>query len=258
MNCTELDDSLGDAREFFAESDTGFGIAIVVLILTSMALLAAGEHFVRPLSATIAGVTVAGFVFVLSEIAENAIALPCEVRLIVSGVAGILAAILALCLLKTGLFLIGAGGFGVVAHYAYDALPLDEVPAPFLLVGRSAYYYLVILLAGIVGAVASHWQRTHFVRLSSALLGGGGIAWSVHLISFRATGKHGAASPLVLLGILAVFTGIGVALQRHLAHRRQRRRSETKRDAPRQSSRRPSKEDEEERERRRRYELTFV
>lgn len=218
LNCTELDGVFDDGHSFLVESDLGFAVTVATLLLASGLLLVKGEHVVRAMSAAVAGVGAAGAVFVLSEFVDD---VPCVARIGVAGGAGVIAAVLALCLLKTGLFLLGAAGFGVVAHYAYGALPLGDVAPPFVLMGRSGYYYIAIAAAGVVGAVASHWQRTHFVRISSSLLGGGGLAWTVHLVAERSDSTIPA---LALLSVLLVSTTGGVVTQHYLAKQRRRPR----------------------------------
>ena len=226
MNCTELDTVVEDAHSFFVESDGGFAISIGALAIVSLLLLVKGEALVRPLSALVAALVATGAVFVLSDFAED---MACMARVAVAATAGVLAAVLALCLFKTGLFLLGAAGFGVVGHFVYDALPLRNVPPPFVLMGRSGYYYLILLVLSVVGAVASFWQRVHFVRISSSLLGGSGVAWTVHLVADRASGRANTVPSLVLLILLLATTGVGVAVQYKLQQQRQRRRCRQRR-----------------------------
>ena len=220
MNCTELDVALEDAHALVLESDGGFFVATGALLVTSLPLLAMGERLVRPLGAVLAGAAaaVAGFVFTRSLDA-------CPARLAIAGTASVLAAVVALCLFKTGLFVLGAAGFGAVGHFVYEALPLQSVKPPFVLLGRSGYYYLAVGATALVGAIASQFQRTHFVRIASSLVGGGGLAFGTHLVSDRA----GTSLPaLLLLAILLAGTVAGVATQYHCAARRKRRKSRTR------------------------------
>ena len=213
MNCSDLDDSVDAIENFVVNNDVGFIIAITLLLATSCTLLSHGEHFVKPLSTLIGGVGGCVAVYIVSDI----LSLPCVARVIISILSGVLLALLALCLFKTGLVLLGAAGFGTIAHFLYDSLPLDSVDPPFLLAGLSGYYYLTMLIAIIIGGVVAYFQKKNLIRISSSLVGGGGLAASVHLIGDRSGNE---IPPLLLLVILIVASSLGVALQRHLAHRR--------------------------------------
>ena len=63
----------------------------------------------------------------------------------------------------------------------------------------------------------AYFQKKNLIRISSSLVGGGGLAASAHLIGDRSGNEP---PPLLLLVILIVGSSLGVALQRHLAHRR--------------------------------------
>ena len=222
INCTELDGAVEDARRLLVEGDAGFALLIGVLLLGSGALLVRGETLVRPMAALVGGGAAAVAVYVLTALVDDA---TCVARLVASGVAAVLAAVLALCVFKTGLFVLGAAGFGAVAHLLYESLPLGGLAPPFVLLGRSGYYYLTLAAAAVVGAVVAYVQRTHFVRISSSLLGGGGVALAVWLLADRA-GED--APPLALLVVLATCTVGGVVVQRHLARRKTRRSRESR------------------------------
>jgi hypothetical protein len=215
MNCTDLDDSVNGIENFLLNNDVGFIIAITLLLATSFTLLSNGEHSVKPFSALIGGVGGCVVVYVLSDV----LSLPCVARIIISILSGVLLALLALCLFKTGLVLLGAAGFGTIAHFLYDSLSLDSVDPPFLLAGLSGYYYLTMLIAIIVGVVVAYFQKKNLIRISSSLVGGGGLTASIHLIVDRSGNE---TPPLLLLVILIVVSSLGVALQRRLAQRRKR------------------------------------
>lgn len=220
INCTEVDVALEDARTLLFESDGGFYVACAALVLVSGLLLALGEVLVRPLGAVVSFSAASGGVFVLSSLFEG---LPCEGRLVASGVAGVVAAMLVLCLLKAGLFAVGAGSFGALAHYVYVSIPaIEELDPPFTLAGRSGWYYISIGAAGLVGGVVAHAQRTHFVRLTTSLLGASGLAMAVHVIVEREEGK--ALPGVALLAVVGVGTLGGVLVQRHLYLKRKKKK----------------------------------
>lgn len=231
MNCTELDVALVTSHRLVVESDGGFAAGCLLLFLASLALLTHGERLVRPLSALVGAVGAAIGVFVATALFDPPP--DCMLRLGASGVAAVLAAVLALCIFKTGLFVLGATGVAAVTHFVYEALPLDGVPPPFVLLGRSGYYYAAMLVAAVVGAAVAYAQHTHFVRISSSLVGAGGLALLCHLVVGRVNGE--AVPGVALLGILVVATLAGVATQRYLAKRRETaRRRRTRR--PRQEN----------------------
>lgn len=219
MNCTELDVATQDIHNFVVYADEGFAVAALLLFGTSMLLLLQGERLVRPLAAIVAGVAGTGGAFVLTRML---IEHDCTARLIVSGAAGILGALMSLCLFKTGLFVLGAGAFGTVSHYIYDALPLQDVAPPFVVFGRSGYYYLVVGLSGLIGAVVSQFQQRHFIRIASSLLGGGGVALCVHLVFARLSDD--AISSVALLVVVVVSTISGVFAQHRIAKWRERKK----------------------------------
>lgn len=228
MNCTELDLGLTDIHAFVTLTDVGFGLGVLLLFGVSVALLLTGERCVRPLASVVSGVSSAVAVFLLTGLLDG---LDCYVRLGTAGGAALVAALLSLCLLKTGLFVLGAGALGTLVHYLYDALPLASVPPPFVLFDRSGWYYLAVTAAGLVGGVVSQFQRTHFIRISAAVLGGGGVALCVHLLVARA---GDTASSVVLLVIVVVCTFGGILAQRRIARWRRTR----KQDEPRGTRRR--------------------
>ena len=133
-----------------------------------------------------------------------------------------LAACLVLCLLKAGLFVLGASAFGTLAHFVYEALPfLDDAEPPFVLMGRSGYYYVVVGVAGIVGAVVAHVQKTQIVRITTSLLGGGGLALTTHLVVERESDEK--VPDVALLAILVVGTLFGVFVQHRIAKTRRQK-----------------------------------
>ena len=217
MNCTELDDALDIVAQFVVDEDIGFIVTLSLSLLTSTVLLIWGEHLVKPLSALVSGVGGCVAVFVVSELFDWS----CIPRLAVSVATGICLALLALCLFKTGLVLLGAAGFGTIAHFLYTSLPLNEIKPPFTLAGLSAYYYLALMTATILGGVVAFFQKKNLIRVSSSLIGGAGIATSVHFVSHR-TGN--TLSPIPLLVVFAISSSVGIVSQRFLSRRRRQQK----------------------------------
>ena len=222
MNCTELDAVAADARRFTADfGDAGFAVAATALGIVGLLLVTAGEHAVRPLGAC-AAASAAG---VAAFAASGTVGVACELRLGGAAAAAIAAAMLASCVLKTGLFLLGATSFGAGAHLTYGVLPVPaeaEAANPVWL-GRSVYYYAAIGAAAGVGAVLTCTHRGHFARIVSSLLGAACLAALVHLCVDRARGT--APPAWALLVTLVGATLVGVTVQERRKRRRRRGRS---------------------------------
>ena len=142
MNCTELDLVIRDVHALVVQDDAAFGVAVGFLMILSLLLLGGGEKLVRPLSALVGGLAGAVGAFWATSLFDEK--MECMARLITSAVAGVLCAVLALCIFKTGLFVLGAGAFATATHFVYDVLPLDGIKPPFVLAGRSGYYYIAM------------------------------------------------------------------------------------------------------------------
>ena len=221
INCTDLDRAAMRAEEMLTESDAAFGVAITALSALSLLLLAAGEQLMRVVGALVAGVAAAGSVFLVTATLEDVL-LSCVARLAVAAVAGMCAAVLTVCIFRTGLFVLGAASFGVTTHLVYEALPIPADAGAEIL-GRSVYYYVAMAAMTLLGAVVGFMQRREFVRISSSLLGGGGLVLGVHLVADRA---DATVPPLALLAVLIAATVAGVAVQWHRSKRRKRRKQE--------------------------------
>lgn len=222
VNCTQIDEVYSAVEGFATETDAGLVVAIGALGLVSAVLLSHGERLVRPLGGALAGLGGAVVAFVFSAAAG----FPCELRVGAAGVAGILLAVVALCLLKTGLFLLGAAGLGVVGHLAYVSVPFDDSGAPFELLGRSGYYFITIAVCVLFGGLVSQIQKKHFVRTVSSALGGSGLGVCTHVVLVR-LGARGGTPAAPLLVAVAGTTG-GCVLQSRLEKWRGRRKKELK------------------------------
>jgi len=222
MNCTELDELVFDVQRFVSQREDGFVLSVSLLLGLSLALVLQGQTLVRPLTAIVGSVISAGVVFYVSAWSDPPI--QCEVRLVGAGITALFAALLTLCILNTGLFLLGAAGMGGVAHLLYETLPLQNVDPPFTLFGRSGWYYLALVIAVIVGAVLSQLQKKNFIRVSSSLIGGGGIALATHLITERAGVK---LAEVFLLLILVGCTVLGTLVQTQVANMKSKKKNRT-------------------------------
>lgn len=218
MNCTALDSFVSSTNESVTQSDAGFAIAVGLLLSTSLALLTHGERLVRPLVAVVGGVVGATGTFVLTRV----VAVPCEARLGVAAVCGIMLALLATCVLKTGLFLLGAFGLGATAHLVWESLPLGHVVGPFSVAGRAGWYYITVGAAATTGAVVSQVEKKKFTRIASSVLGGVGVAVATRFIYDR---EHVSdPPPALLLAVVVSCTLFGYVAQRRVREWDRRRR----------------------------------
>lgn len=215
-NCTELDIFVNEVDQVTRTGDVGVIIIVSSLVLLGGLLLVAGEQLVRPLGAVVGGIGGTIATFVVTAIFD----MECEPRLITSGVMGIFTAALALFVLKTGIVLLGASSLAAVTHLVYDSLPLGvPVDGGFVLLGRSGYYYVAMIVAVVVGGIVAYVQRKNFLRIASSLLGGG--AWT--LATFVICERNDTPLPQAAsLGILFVCTVIGVWIQRWREMRKKR------------------------------------
>ena len=213
LNCTDLDAAVTDAHALLHSGDAMLIVALCLLVGLAGALLVAGETLVRPLGAVVGGVGGTVTAFVLTALVDD---MDCGVRLAVAGVTGVLVALLALCVLRTGVFLIGAGGLATVTHFVYDALPSHGDAA---LLGRSAYYYAAMVGAVLVGGVLAHCQRRDVLRLSRSLVGGGCLVLALHL----GLDRMGERVPTIATASTLVGAAVvGVSVQRLRARRARR------------------------------------
>lgn len=230
LNCTELDAFVYDVHDMARDPNTGVIIVASFLCIVGSLLVFAGEQLVRPLGAIVGGIGGAWATFVVTSILEGDDTSPmmaCEGRLIASGVVGVLGAALSLFILKTGIFILGAGGLAAVTHLVYDSLPLPPPPeGDFSLMGRSGYYYAAMAASVVVGGAVSYAQRKNFLRIASSLLGGGCFALTLVLVCERYDVEFPSVGGL---GVLVVSTFIGVTVQKWRARMKKKSRQEKNR-----------------------------
>lgn len=222
LNCTEFDGAISDVREFVETGDVGVVLVVLALLVGGGALLVAGERLMRPLGALVAGTSGAVAVFILSALLD----LDCEVRLVTAGLAGLVSAVVALCILGWGIFLVGSAALAALTHLVYDALPLSSIlpeGSDFVLLGRSGYYYLAMVVAVLVGGVASYVYKKNMLRIASSLLGSSCVVFAVNIVAARSSADGEKVPPIITLGLLLITTTGGVAIQRWCKRRGKRR-----------------------------------
>lgn len=233
LNCTELDHVLELTHSVVVDHPVGIVIATVLLALFGIVLLAYGERMIRPAGAVIGGVTTLTISYAMIGYITQ---LDCTMRIIVACVLAVLVALAILCILRSGVFLVGAAGLGAVTHLVYDALPatLTKPTTSFKLMDRSGYYYIAMVVAVIGGGILSYTQRKTLMRIMSSMVGGGCLVLATHLVWMQAFDRGVPA--VAALAILLLSTVCGAFLQHYIKHRakraRRRRRSSREEDVP--------------------------
>ena len=174
------------ATPYDAAVDAAWWAVPLLLAAASVASLVYGRPLFRPLAATAAGVAALALLYNAPVVD----ALGCVGRLVVSGVAALSALALVACLLRAGLFVLGAGAFGVATHFAYEAvaqsLPEDSGwddgvgPEVF---GRPATYWGAVGLMGVAGGAIAHRGRRQVLVVLTSVAGGAGLAASLALLA---------------------------------------------------------------------------
>lgn len=224
MNCTAFDEAISDGAQAIG-TEAGFALVVGACIVASVTLLLFGERIARSLASAVAFGATTVFLFRVTGPLVGSVGLPCTARAAVALVGGTAAASLAFCLLKGGLLFLGGVAFGTVAHYVYAVLPVPDV-TDFVLLGRPGTYFLVVGGAGVVGTVVATVMKRQLLRLTSSLLGGGGLAFSAHLVAQRSGDE---APPVLFLAILGASAGVGLVAQHLLSDEQRRRRRHARR-----------------------------
>jgi len=214
-----MDNIVSSVRGVARESEVWGGDALLPILSFSLlsigiVLLLFGEKIVLPSAIAIAGVTVSTITFALST------SFPCEARVGASLSSGVVASLLSVCIIRTGIFVVGGASTAIVAHFVYESLPPPKNP-PFSFLGKSAYYFATLAGAFLVGAVSSHIQRKSFMKAASSMLGSTCVLLSVSV----AYGMGGESVPSVVsLAVLSSSFLAGIISQTWLENRRKRRK----------------------------------
>ena len=104
--------------------------------------------------------------------------------------------------------LVSGAGAGVLAHNIYDIVTNEGTQ---LFVQRQWSYYLTLSLAVITGCAVAFVFQKHTLRLLTALLGGGGIAFSCQLVTTRVSTT--TVPPAASLAIILVVGVVGFLVQ---------------------------------------------
>ena len=156
VNCTEIDFVLEKVATFHHTYDEDWMSLIlpITLLSISFTFLITGFYTFKPLIAI--GGSLASFVAVYTMM-DNIV---CETKLLITGVCSLSVLFLILCLLKFGLFIIGAASFAATTHYVYETIPESTFPDDIPTFQNRSIIYWISMIAGIiVGAVTVHFGK---------------------------------------------------------------------------------------------------
>ena len=153
-------------------------VGLVVLSLVSTALLLFGYLCIRPM----AGVLLGAMAFFVSL--ETTDWVVCEARLIISLISGSCVILLTLCLLRTGLFLIGATTFGMTGYVLSKGL----VPEHLLTTmgpgaGLTVIEWGIVGVCSFIGAIVVYRRKDRVYTIASSLLGSAGICMCISIVA---------------------------------------------------------------------------
>ena len=193
-------------------SDPSSVVVPVITLSLSLLLLVCGGRMFR-LSAALAAFLF-GFWAAYSFVRTSGAGVSCEVSLIVGGTVGVLAAVSTGCVLKAGLFFVGAAAFAALVHLLFSAFPtLHDIGNQPTLAEKSFAYWALLLVAAIVGGLMLKWKSDSILEIATAVVGGAGFAYSLHSIS-DAVGVNVDNWVFMLSGVVA--SAVGILVQRHL------------------------------------------
>lgn len=197
------------------EAVGGEGVMLpIVLMLVSLVFAVRGGKLIRP-SCVVASAAI-GFwavwdmlhMFVgMAQGGDDASGLPCEARLIGGTAVGLILGVVAFCVIKLGLFLLGACALGGSVYLFFEAFPhLDSGPAFVgpgdLDTGRSLLVWGIALLAGLVGGCLVRCNSKKVLEVVTAVIGGFGFAHAVH--GLAAVGGGEMPGPAYLAVAIAI------------------------------------------------------
>lgn len=193
------------------DNHSGLALPIVILCLSLFMLVFGGKLF--RISAALAA-ALFGFWATYSFFRTSASGVSCEASLVVGGVVGLVAGVSTGCMLKLGLFFVGAAAFAAAVHLIFSAFPtLHTIADQPTLAEKSLAYWALLLLAAVAGGLTLRWNSEVVLEIATALIGGASFAYSLHSIS-DTTNMAVENWVFMTSGVVASF--VGILLQRHL------------------------------------------
>lgn len=222
MNCSDFDILHTELIRHISDTSRIFWIVSLCFVsIFSFLMIAVGEKIIKPSSGFVCGVV--GFLLgytITSYISET----ECETKIFISAIFGVVLSFVGFCIMKAGIFIVGATAFGTVGHYIFNVVPDDILPTSFVFLNLNGAYWITIACSGILGAIMSKCFKKDFLILVTSMLGGSGIAFSTY-VSFEKLPKNPIVLPdIVYLFETLFFLVIGIFLQR----RRFRKKNNTR------------------------------
>lgn len=213
MNCTDFDNLYNEiVTHVSMTSQIFWTVALSFSLVFSFTMLISGERMIRPTTVIVSGC--AGVVLGYA-VSSNFLSTDCEIKLIISGVFGLVLSFLGFCLIKTGVFILGAVAFGTVAHYVVGVIPVSALPKYFTFQNRNGVYWIATFGSGALGAILTTCFKKDFLILVTSMLGGSGIAFSMHVIFERFLNPNVYLPSFLYLLAAILGTFFGVTVQRY-------------------------------------------
>ena len=146
----------------------------------------------------------------------------CEALIIISSIIAAFGALMAGCVLKVGLFFVGAAAMAFAVHLTFSVFPaLHDVGGQPTFAQKSLTYWGMMLLAGIAGGLVLRWHSMPILEAITACVGGAGLAYALSAIS-KAADANVDEWVFLVSGLCAAL--IGTLAQRRLRFRGCKRR----------------------------------
>ena len=201
-------------------NDSTSVIAPVFILVLSLVVLLFGARLFRLASALSAGAF--AFWAVYSFIRTSSDQVSCEASIIIASFMALIAAISAGCILKAGLFFVGAAGAAGLVHLIFTAFPgLHDMGDQPTLLDKSFAYWGLILLSAIAGGLVLRWNSKPILEVATSFVGGTGLAYALHSINDTAGGSADNWV-FMLSGLVAAI--VGILVQRNMRLRGCKRR----------------------------------
>lgn len=205
----------GELREQVVRPEPINIVPASVLVVVAFVVLGAGARLVR-VAASVAAFMLAFYV-TYSFVRDSSESIRCDARLVAASVSGLGAALVAGCVVRIGLFLIGAAAFAGLMHLTFAAFPsLDDGEGR--VAGRSYVYWILLVAAGVAGGLLVRWHDKPLLEIVTACVGGAALAYGVRAIFAHVDVEVERWSYLVIAGV-ASLAGALVQRRVRLAHK---------------------------------------
>ncbi len=232
--CVVLDETLAEMidmrHDASAEllSPTGITVPSVTLF-ASIVLLAAGARVFRVAAAVSAAAF--GFCVVYTFVRLSGQDVSCEASIVGSAIVAMLAGLAAGCILKAGLFFVGAAATMGMVHMTFAAFPtLHAVGNQPTIAEKSFSYWILLLSSGVAGGLAVRYNDRAVLEILTSCIGGAGTGYALRSINEMLGGD---APRWVFVIVAFVSATVGIVVQRRFRadrpteRRRRRREGET-------------------------------